>query len=321
MPKLSFLHFDTRLKDNQNDDPFQCSLTLASPIRDVKKIYLKSCEIPVGFFNIRERSDFTFTLAPSNPSLIANGPITTTTPVIQSPVVLTSVPNSKNNYMATQTTPTRDIVSFKTEVINVVGLTYPTTFTITIVPGNYTVDTLISYINTEIASLYDSVRTTAFLGYPAPIELTKLLTNDSGAYPVGLLKLNYSSLATVSIISQNFFTNTVLGFQTNQTDNVNGYIIAKNFWGLYNDLSINLYIPNIPHNNTHFGSQLVSFKIAMNSGYQSIHFSSDNQNFSQFIEISDTHYIINTIKLAMYDTQGALLFNQYDWNFTLGFET
>ena len=60
MSNLNFLHFDTALKDTSTDDPFNCTLTLANPMRHVKKIYLKSCEIPIGFFNIRESYTFSF---------------------------------------------------------------------------------------------------------------------------------------------------------------------------------------------------------------------------------------------------------------------
>jgi hypothetical protein len=62
MSNLNFLHFDTALKDVSSDDPFNCSLTLANPLRGVRRIYLKSCEIPIGYFNIRESYNFSFNM-------------------------------------------------------------------------------------------------------------------------------------------------------------------------------------------------------------------------------------------------------------------
>ena len=59
----------------------------------------------------------------------------------------------------------------------------------------------------------------------------------------------------------------------------------------------------------------------MNSGYQAIAFSADSQTFSQYIELSDRNFILNKLKIAVYDTQGNKLQNQYNWGFTLGFET
>jgi hypothetical protein len=67
--------------------------------------------------------------------------------------------------------------------------------------------------------------------------------------------------------------------------------------------------------------QLLSFKIPMNAGYQAIAFNADSQNFSQYIELSDTNFILNNLKIAVYDTQGNAIYNQYNWGFTLGFET
>ena len=58
MSNLNFLHFDTALKDTSTDDPFNCTLTLANPMRHVKKIYLKSCEIPIGFSIFGNRTLF-----------------------------------------------------------------------------------------------------------------------------------------------------------------------------------------------------------------------------------------------------------------------
>jgi hypothetical protein len=59
---LQFLHFDTSLRTDPTDDPFNCTLTLANPLRNIKKIYLKSCEIPLGFFNFRSANDLFFTM-------------------------------------------------------------------------------------------------------------------------------------------------------------------------------------------------------------------------------------------------------------------
>jgi hypothetical protein len=153
------------------------------------------------------------------------------------------------------------------------------------------------------------------------MDLNKLTTSDNGTFPVGYLQQSYDPGLTVSQFNSNFLTNTIMGFGTNQNDSTQGYIIANQFWGIYNDLSIYLYFPNIPHANTHFGMQLVSFKIPMSSGYQSIQFNSENQNFANYIEVTDNHYILSQLQIQIYDTYGNPLVNQYNFNFTLGFET
>ena len=51
-----------------------------------------------------------------------------------------------------------------------------------------------------------------------------------------------------------------------------------------------------------FAGQLLSFKIPMNAGYQAIAFIADSQNFSQYIELSDNNFILNNLKIAVYNT-------------------
>ena len=62
MPHLEFYHFDTtnqwnpsfqQIFNNSNSSPFNLTLTLPNQINKVKRIYLKSIEMPIGFTNIR----------------------------------------------------------------------------------------------------------------------------------------------------------------------------------------------------------------------------------------------------------------------------
>ena len=57
---MNYLHFDTAQREDLTTDPFSCEMKIASPLRNVKKIYLKSLEMPVGFFNIRETQYFEY---------------------------------------------------------------------------------------------------------------------------------------------------------------------------------------------------------------------------------------------------------------------
>ena len=51
MKHLQFLNFDTNLISTTT--PFDCNFQLADPLRRVKRIYLKSVELPINFFNVR----------------------------------------------------------------------------------------------------------------------------------------------------------------------------------------------------------------------------------------------------------------------------
>lgn len=61
MKHLQFLNFDTNLISTTT--PFDCNFQLADPLRRVKRIYLKSVELPINFFNVRSNfNSFNITL-------------------------------------------------------------------------------------------------------------------------------------------------------------------------------------------------------------------------------------------------------------------
>ena len=99
-------------------------------------------------------------------------------------------------------------------------------------------------------------------------------------------------------------------------------ITSTNLYNLNLDLCLYMYFPNIPHKNTHFNNQLISFKIPVSSGYQSIEFNQENVNFAQYIELHDSTFILNKIDLIIYDREGNYIDNNgYNFCFTLGIET
>jgi hypothetical protein len=112
----------------------------------------------------------------------------------------------------------------------------------------------------------------------------------------------------------------ILGF--NATENNYTPITSTNLYNLNPDLCLYLYFPNIPHKNTHFNNQLISFKIPVTSGYQSIEFNQENVNFAQYIQIHDSSFILNKVDLIIYDREGNYIDNNnYNFTFTLGLET
>lgn len=105
---LSFLHFDTAFRTDIRDDPFNCTLILANPLRKLKKIYLKSCEIPLGFFNFRDSSEFSFTVSTfgnGDPIFYKDNHDILVQPVIPpNAITLTSTPVAQNLYFAPAST-------------------------------------------------------------------------------------------------------------------------------------------------------------------------------------------------------------------------
>ena len=93
-------------------------------------------------------------------------------------------------------------------------------------------------------------------------------------------------------------------------------------WNMHHDLCLYLYLENIPQTNTHFKNNLASFKIPIKSGYQAIEYNTDNISFAQNIENTDVNYILDKVKLKVYDRYNNIISdNGLDFKFTLAIET
>jgi hypothetical protein len=306
---ITFLHFDSAQRANRNDDPFKSSFTLANSIRNVKNIYLKSAEIPCGFFNIRSPQIFSFVLSSSKDiDTVSQLASITYTPKQKTNfnLVVSTANNAsanQNPYLPYFVTRTRNILPLEPIVLKIV-----------IPIGNYTIDSLIQYLNDAIKNLY-SVFYMQFniMGTSSPV-LSKVQVSASSSFPVGYIQLSAHPNVYITMLSN------ILGFSG--TENNFTPITSTNLYNLNPDLSLYLYFPNIPHKNTHFNNQLISFKIPVSSGYQSIEFNAENLNFAQYIELQDSTFILNKIELIVNDRQGNVVNNNgYDWTFTLAIET
>ena len=51
--KLDFLNFDSIYSTDTFTDSFDTTFNLSQKYKNIKKIFLKNCEIPIGFPNIR----------------------------------------------------------------------------------------------------------------------------------------------------------------------------------------------------------------------------------------------------------------------------
>lgn len=305
---ISFIHFDSAQRNNKDEGPFKSSFKLANSIRNVKKIFLKSAEIPCGFFNIRTPQIFSFVIS----SIKNIGDISRLASITYTPIENTNfniVVSTANNASANQNPycpffiypPTRNIIENETIM-----------FKIVIPIGNYSIDSLLAYINSAINNLY-SIFYIQFniLGTTCPV-LSKVSVSASSSFPVGYLQLTHPRYITM--------ISNILGF--NGTENKRGSIISTNLYNLNPDLCLYMYFPNIPHKNTHFNNQLISFKIPVTSGYQSIEFNQENVNFAQYIELHDSTFILNKIDLIINDRQGNYIDNNgYEFTFSIGIET
>jgi hypothetical protein len=325
---IQFYHFDTAQREDISTDSFSCELRLTNPLRKVKKIYLKSAEIPIGVFNIRTTQYFEYSsshLPPFMDSYVN---------VIESLACYNYRPTFKDNYNLTEDldsfytyTPLPGVTTADTKIYKV---------SIAIIPGNYTIKTLLLYINTKLQKMFNLFEANflAITAYtdPPSFVLSTITVADTGVFPVGYVKATYNSkYIFIYPKPYNDFNYNYLGFtaitnpQLDKSQNnrftLASYMIGYRPWNMYNDLCFYLHLENIPHTNTHFKGNVASFKIPISSGYQAIEYNADNANFAQYIENTNVNFILNSIKIKMYDRYNTLMTNNgFDWTFTLGIE-
>ncbi len=55
--KIEYLNFDSINSTDTSSDTFDTTFTLAQKYTNIKKIYLKNAEIPIGFPNVRSSNN------------------------------------------------------------------------------------------------------------------------------------------------------------------------------------------------------------------------------------------------------------------------
>lgn len=251
MYHLQFLNFDSNLTTTSN--PLDSSFILSDPLRRIKRIYLKSVELPINFNNIR------------------------------------------NNFNTIEFT-------FK-------GTTTATTSYILTIPSAYytNINDILTVLNNQIK--YHIFQTFTADQFPQ----FSLNSNNTITCSVPVPGLTFS-LTPSNVVSQ------ILGFTNTTTTNV-ASITSARIYNLNYDNYLNIYFPNIPHKTNGFSNQLMSFKIPLNATNGSIYYTAENISFSQFIEITDENFILNNLKIQVYDQFNNLLNNNgINWSFTLAFQ-
>ena len=126
--------------------------------------------------------------------------------------------------------------------------------------------------------------------------------------------------STSIIIVPGVLSQYILGFISNQT--ITGIsIISTNNFNLAIDIFISMYIVNIPYKPTSALTQLISFKIPLNAVGNIIYYMADNMSFSQYITVTDPNYVLNYLRIQIYDRFGKIIkSNGLDYTFSFAIE-
>jgi hypothetical protein len=163
---------------------------------------------------------------------------------------------------------------------------------------------LLTDINTAITVLGISTNTiTLGISSSNPNKVSITLSTSA------TLVINTTGLSQYILgISGQSVTGTILNATNNFLLNVDNYI--------------NIYFSNIPstsHNNS--GSVMASYKLPLNCTSNVVYYNADNQSFSQYIEITDSNYVLTNINVKLLDRWGNIIPSQgLDYSFTLAIE-
>ena len=258
---------------NLAPNAFNATFKLQTPLSNVKKIHLKSIEIPIGFNNVR---------AASKTNIIA----------------VSADPNNANPYS----------ISLPDKTYNSVA-------------------TLISDINAYFVALYPTINLVFGVkdGYTFVASTSGTIFNTN----IFIIPTNLSYMLGF----RNTYNNYVNVYTATVTDASSpfGQFIALNGTRITNapavyllniDNYINMYISNISTANTHNANGvLCHFKIITNTINGVVYYVSENNSYSQYIEMN-SYIPISELSISFTDRFGySLSASGLDYSCTFCFET
>ena len=260
---LENLHFDTTKKwepsfqqvfNHSSDNPFSLTFTLPSQLDRIKKIFLKSVELPVGFTNIRSENN-------SNTLTIS----------INSVVCTIAIPSAQ-----------------------------------------YNINTLLSTINDAFVSsgIYSGSNS----------NLLPIFTLSGQKIKITVPNAPYS-IATIEFTSKTILSTVILGFSYNYQIIGSNTITSPNNYNIAYDTYLSVQLPYVNHKSTSATNQQISFKIPYNGYANSIFYSVENTQFSQYVETNESNCVLGNLKIVVVDRYSFPINNNgLDWSFTLGFQ-
>ena len=245
--KVDYLNFDTINSVKTSLDCFDTTFTIITKYTNIKKIYLKNAEIPIGFPNFR----------------------------------------SSNN---------SNVLSF---VLN--GVLYNASVT----QQNYsTISSLLIALN---ASIVTAILGSGFIFVLSVSSSNNIIITSTGGFT------SYS-------INQNTLSN-ILGLSL-ALNQIAGIYTSPYIYNLAYDTYIQMSFNNIPSIFSTLGNVPSALKIPLNTNaYNILFYSTDRGHYDQGLTVSDSSFILNNMRIIMYDRFGFPLNNgNLEYSFTIAIE-
>ena len=206
------------------------------------------------------------------------------------------------------------------------------TYNLNLSENNYTtIDALILDINTMILTyvalelvtivltINSSNKVLITIKNARPVTFTIIDTNLS-KYILGLsssnILLDSSAISITTVTTIRGVSNTITMMPVLSSSSYY-YLIGSKPYNLSIDNYISMFIPRISSSSCMGNNTNITFKIPLNSIYNSILFLNEYNSLKQEIEIYDKSLILNEIDVILYDRFGNNLNNKDDYSFTL----
>jgi hypothetical protein len=182
------------------------------------------------------------------------------------------------------------------------------TFQITIQSNTYTI-TINEFNCTSITSLL------TVLNAQLNVVLPNVTFNYINKY-VYLQLIGYANNTVVTFNSSRLLS-VILGFTQLSYNSITNEVKANNNYLIAYDNYISLYLQDIPVKSTGYSNQLISYKIPLNAVNGMVYYLQELNSFSQCVEITDKHYILNRLRVVVFDRFGFKITNGLDYSFSL----
>ena len=303
------IHFDTLNSTynsitNTTNNSFNTNFRLAYTLRKVKKISLKSVEMPVGFYNGRfANTVLSFGILSSTPK----------------PVTFNNLFSYTNSFTINQS-----ILSYEQNFNSITDLITAINLYIAANWVTYSVDLPAPVFSFNSTTNKVQLTVLLWFAYGATNTTTnyyQFFLNDSYLLNT-VLGYNKNNVTITQSTLMNYGPNPNISSSTYLNSNVQQFVYTfNNQYSLFNDNYLNMSINNLPIVTANANQKPCSFKIPLNVSTNTYYFSAENTSFIQPIILDNTNFVVDNLNIIMTDRYGnPINSNGFDYSFSLEFE-
>lgn len=302
------IHFDTgnstyNYITNSVSNSFNTNFKLAYTLQKVKKISLKSVELPIAFCNGRFSN-----------TILSLGILSGTKPVSFNTASAYTTSFTLNQSFLTLTEQNFNSITDLITAINAYLVSVWSTYSVDIPIPYFSFNTTTNKVQFIVNLWFDFGATNATANY------YQFFFNDS--YLLNTVLGYNKSNVSIAQSNQTYVGNPNISGSTYSNSNMQQFVYTfNNPYSLFNDNYLNLTINNLPFLTANANQKPCSFKIPLNISTNTYFFSSENTSFIQPIVLDNPNFVLDNLNIVITDRFGnAINSNGFDYSISLQFE-